>query len=220
MSRLLQIATQELGVQEISGVNHEPRIISYAHEVGMKWVNSDETPWCSIFVNWVCSKAGVARSDKASARSWTQIGQAIDNPKPGDIVVFWRESPHSWKGHVGFFMGFSRDLARVYCLGGNQGDSVSIDAYDSSKVIRYRRLEDAVTLRVPKPILKMGHRNEDVENLQRILNRKEYNCGDPDGIFGPKTENALRLLQADAELRVDGVYNAADRDFINDLLQE
>ncbi len=220
MSQVIQIASRELGVSEISGSQHEPRIVAYAHESGMEWVNNDETPWCSIFVNWVCQKAGLASSGKANARSWTQVGQTVTDPEPGDIVVFWRESPHSWKGHVGFFLGFSKDLSKVYCLGGNQGDSVSIDAYDSAKVLRYQRLAESEVLVAPKPVLKRGSRGEGVEQLQRILNRKGYNCGDPDGIFGAKTENALRLLQADFELPVDGVYNAADRDRVKEILKE
>ncbi len=50
------------------------------------------------------------------------LGLPIDIPEFGDVVVFWRERRDSWKGHVGFFHGFSQDGTRVYCLGGNQGN--------------------------------------------------------------------------------------------------
>jgi hypothetical protein len=37
------------------------------------------------------------------------VGTKVAYPEPGDIVVFWRESPQSWKGHVGIFTGISFD---------------------------------------------------------------------------------------------------------------
>ena len=119
MNHLLKIAFTEIGQQEVSGVNHNQRILDYASESGISGISTDEVPWCSTFVNWVAYKAGLSRTNKANARSWLLVGQNVnDAPEPGDIVVFWRESPESWKGHVGLFVGYSQNLSRVYCLGG------------------------------------------------------------------------------------------------------
>jgi uncharacterized protein (TIGR02594 family) len=138
MSRLLEIATSQLGVKEISGPVDNVTIVHYAKQSGFEWVDDDETPWCSIFVNWVAMKAGLKRSKLANARSWMDVGTPTTDPEPGDIVIFWRDSPESWQGHVGFFMGFSKDLSRVYCLGGNQGNQVSISAMKADKVLGCR----------------------------------------------------------------------------------
>lgn len=86
-------------------------------------------------------KARVERSGAMNARSWLLVGEEIVDPKLGDIVVFWRESLESWKGHVGIFIGFSEDKRRVFCLGGNQRNKVCILPYDAERVLGYRRLK-------------------------------------------------------------------------------
>lgn len=210
---------REMGVKEVVGKAHNDRILDYAKEIGMGWVNDDETPWCSIFVNWVCKEAGADMSAKANARSWVNVGITTDEPHPGDVVVFWRESPTSWKGHVGFFLGFSSDLSLVFCLGGNQGNAVGINAYASDKVLRFQRVtKTEIEKKIPKGILKRGSRGKEVFQLQILLNHLGYNCGDPDEIFGGKTENALKLFQADHRITVDGSYKKADKTAIDERL--
>ena len=56
MLDILQIASKEMGVTQIVGPEHNDRILQYASEIGMDWINDDETPWCSIFMNWVAKK--------------------------------------------------------------------------------------------------------------------------------------------------------------------
>jgi GH25 family lysozyme M1 (1,4-beta-N-acetylmuramidase) len=46
-----------------------------------------------------------------------------------------------------------------------------------------------------KPILRKGDRNEYVRSWQRYLNVSGFNCGDADGIFGDKTEQAVIKYQ-------------------------
>lgn len=220
MSKILEFAFQELGVKEIEGSEHENRIIEYARQSGMDFINDDETPWCSVFVNWVCVQLGLARSGKANARSWVNVGMTVEDPLPGDVVVFWRESVHSWKGHVAFFLGYSHDLTKVYCLGGNQNNQVSVAAYDAAKVLRFNRLESKVEAELPEPVLKKGAKGDEVVKLQVMLNQFGYNCGDPDGDFGPKTMNAFKKFQADNRLNVDGVYGKKSKNFMESLMQQ
>jgi len=47
------------------------------------------------------------------------------------------------------------------------------------------------------PLLKKGDRNEYVRNWQMFLNQNGYCCGSADGIFGPKTEAAVKKWQKD-----------------------
>ncbi len=48
-------------------------------------------------------------------------------------------------------------------------------------------------------------RGDDVAELQHLLGRLGFDCGRPDGIFGPLADAALREFQANCGLRVDGV---------------
>lgn len=55
------------------------------------------------------------------------------------------------------------------------------------------------------PMLKKGDRNEYVRHWQMFLNLNGYACGNADGIFGPKTDAAVRKWQKDHGLKVDGI---------------
>lgn len=223
MDSILKTAVSQLGEKEISGAQeHNRTIINYAQEAGFKWVNDDETPWCSIFVNWVAQKNKLKSSKKANARSWLKIGQKVDDaPEPGDVVIFWREDPNSWKGHVGFFFGYSQDGKRVYCLGGNQGNQVSVSAYPVNTVLGFRRLVPSQIISLPDPVLKKGNKGDRVKALQDALKMADYNVGTSDGDFGPKTEAAVKQLQSDSGfLKIDGVYGANTRDYLQSILIE
>jgi uncharacterized protein (TIGR02594 family) len=98
----------------------------------------DETAWCSAFVNWVCKECGLPTSDNLTARSWQNVGEPTTNPKIGDIAVFWRQHPDSWKGHVAFFIRETE--TEIFVLGGNQNNEVSIKSYPIHKLLSYRKL--------------------------------------------------------------------------------
>jgi len=131
----LNVALGEVGVRELPRNN--PRILQYMSETGFTSIDQN-TAWCSIFINWCCMKASRQRSYKATARSWLDVGSPVTKPKLGDVVIFWRESKSSWKGHVGFFI--TKRNGYVYCLGGNQRNSVCIQAYKESRVLGYRNI--------------------------------------------------------------------------------
>jgi len=141
MSKLIDIASAELGTKEIQGTKHNHRILEYAHEAGFDWVNDDETPWCSIFLNWVTHKAGYERSKDARSKSWRNVGKAVKNPQPGDVILFGTKGSLDKIYHVGIFTGFSEDGRKVFCLGGNQTNAVSISKMWRFEVAGYRRLE-------------------------------------------------------------------------------
>lgn len=220
MEDLLKIAFAELGTEEKQGTDHNPEILKYAKETGISGIASDEVPWCSTFINWVAKKAGLQYSGKANARSWLNVGTRVNSPEPGDIVVFWRESPESWKGHVGIFMGVSHDKKRVYCLGGNQGNRVSVSAYRINTVLAYQRLAPVKSLKIPEPVLQIGSRGQAVVELQDALKLLNIDVGTSDGAFGPKTEAGVKELQTRMpNLAIDGVYNEVTRDLLESQFQ-
>lgn len=264
MSKLIDIASAEVGVTEIVGAKHNQRILHYAKEAGFDWVNSDETPWCSIFLNWATKKAGLPRSKDARSASWANVGKAVRNPLHGDIILFGTGGDINRVYHVGIFMGFSEDGKRVFCLGGNQTNKVSISKSWRANVAAYRRIEtledkeiENEPLPTPTPIkihkkevekpkpqptkteevkdsskalsqlvfslfrkkkLYKGAKGIQVEDLQKALNMAGFNCGVVDGDFGNKTEAALRKLQKQAKIKVNGVFNRRSRRYLARLL--
>jgi len=139
MKDLFRIAMEEYGVSEIAGIEDEERILQYFHDIGQEWVKSDEVAWCSAFLNWCAMRGGYKRSNKLDARSWLKVGKECFQPVIGDICVFWRESPDSWKGHVGIYAG--KREASIYVLGGNQNNMVCIKPYPEHRLLCYRNIE-------------------------------------------------------------------------------
>lgn len=132
----LDIARGELGVAEVVGPEHNPRILEYQQTV-QYGARDDETPWCSAFVNWCMRRAGLEGTNNAAARSWLNWGVPLAGPRLGCVVVFWRVSPSDWRGHVGFFVAEQGQHA-LDILGGNQNNSVSIAPYPRSQVLGFR----------------------------------------------------------------------------------
>lgn len=133
------VALKEVGITEVVGTKHNPRIVEYSKSTGFEF-SDDETPWCSVFANWVCFMAGMERSYSAAARSWLKVGDEVAEPILGDVVVFERGGVDAWTGHVAFFVSYSQSGDYVYVLGGNQNNKVEISMYKASRVLGFRRL--------------------------------------------------------------------------------
>lgn len=140
MSVVYEIANSYLGLEEYPGARHNEQVVKFFADSGHSWVQDDETPWCAAFVGAVLAQAGLKGTGELNARSYTDWGTEVDglaNAKRGDIVVLWRESPDSWKGHVGFYHGHG--AGAVTLLGGNQGNAVSLEKYATGRVLAVRR---------------------------------------------------------------------------------
>lgn len=61
--------------------------------------------------------------------------------------------------------------------------------------------------------LRKGDQGEDVKEMQTKLIACGYSCGDSgaDGKFGPATDKAVRAMQTDAKITVDGIYGPVSR---------
>lgn len=132
----LRIALSQYAEKEIAGSQHNQDIVKYFKEVGQSWVKDDETAWCAAFVGYCLEKAGHKSTGKLNARSYLDWGTPTDTPNVGDIVVFWRGAPSGWQGHVGFFIREEGD--KIYTLGGNQSNQVSIAPYSKDQLLGYR----------------------------------------------------------------------------------
>lgn len=134
----------EMQVTKLGGPGTNPRIELYYRRLDGKPLghDDDEVAWCSYFINFCFSELGQSGSGRANARSWLDWGRPVSGPpRRGDVVVLWRQSRDSWKGHVGFFVGYDGEHGDKWLLlGGNQDDAVSIKAYDRDRVLGVRRL--------------------------------------------------------------------------------
>ena len=138
MSNLLLKALTQYGIKEVPGKENNPDIIKYFDVLGDGKQWTDEFAWCSAFINWACIEAGKESSGALNARSWLAVGRPVTIPMLGDIVVYWRVSPDSWKGHVGIYIADEDEI--IYTLGGNQGNMVCIKPYYKSSLLGYRRI--------------------------------------------------------------------------------
>ena len=102
--------------------------------------------WCGLFVAYCLHRVDGEFGELIFqvAREWLKWGVPVIDPKLGDIVVFWRSDPNSWKGHVGIVIKVDNDY--VWTLGGNQWDGVGrhvcIKKYKRSKVLGFREAKD------------------------------------------------------------------------------
>lgn len=67
--------------------------------------------------------------------------------------------------------------------------------------------EQLVSIKVP--VLKKKCKGAAVRALQAVLNASGFNCGEPDGSFGPNTDAAVRKFQKAKGLKVDGSVGEA-----------
>jgi N-acetylmuramoyl-L-alanine amidase len=76
------------------------------------------------------------------------------------------------------------------------------------------------TFTLPNGILKRGSKGEAVKQLQKALNAVNFKCGTVDGIYGPKTEDAVRRFQSMyAALKNDGIYGPNTKKYLEQELK-
>jgi uncharacterized protein (TIGR02594 family) len=131
---------------EVPGHQSNPAILAML-KLDMEWPQDDATPWCSGFANWVAWNLGLERTRSLRARSWLFVGRPVElaNAKRGDVVIFsrgrWTPGPEVLEapGHVAFFSHY--DNGKIYVVGGNQGDKVSLRGYSDNRLLGIRQLK-------------------------------------------------------------------------------
>lgn len=137
------MAQRLIGVKEVKGNRDNPFIewcLELDRSPSFLYELHDEIPWCSAFANRIAWLFRLSRSKSWMARSWIGIGQPIDPVllAPGyDVVVFSRGSDPTL-GHVGFFAGM--EVGKIWIVGGNQTDAVTLEAFPYERAIAFRRL--------------------------------------------------------------------------------
>ncbi|MBU0699827.1 TIGR02594 family protein [bacterium] len=130
----MAVAAKEIGQKEKFGVKfNNPRIIEYFVTTSFK-AKTDETSWCSAFVNWCLQQVKIKGTNSAAAASWLNWGKE-SAVIPGAITVIYNSNAKNSSlttsgNHVGFM---EKETASHYrLLGGNQSNQVRVSSYPKS----------------------------------------------------------------------------------------
>ena len=144
------INEMKMGAGEIGGNNLGPFVKKYLHGIV-----PEGNPWCAGFVSFCFSQnpAGIPFPYTVGARNilqhfkkkdWAQSPNSGYSPMPGDVVVWWRESLPSGKGHVGLVHQLHDGF--LYTIEGNKSPKVQGFSYVFShmdKLLGYGQVPDA-----------------------------------------------------------------------------
>ena len=129
----LAIARADIGLREIPGKATAPRIALWLRQLNAWWTD-DEAPWCGVAcAAWFREATVALPKNWYRARAWLDWGVTLTKPVRGCVVVFERPGG----GHVGLVEGRDQ-FGRILVIGGNQGNSVSIAAFTTDRVLGYR----------------------------------------------------------------------------------
>lgn len=141
----LHVARKYVGTAEIPGKQHNPTIGRWLRELKAWWTD-DETPWCGTYVAAVFRETNIALPTHwYRAKGWLEWGIKLNQPALGCVVVFERTGG----GHVGFVVGTNAQ-GQLLVLGGNQGNKVSVAAFDPGRSIGFRWPVEAI-MDAPQP---------------------------------------------------------------------
>jgi uncharacterized protein (TIGR02594 family) len=112
------VGLKDLGFHETGNNRGIEKFIAQAHcgRIG--------DPWCAIWANAKLEQSGIKGTRSASSQSFRKDKNFVKlkGPALGAIAVYWRKSPRSGLGHVGFYLGQTK--TQVLTLGGNESDAV------------------------------------------------------------------------------------------------
>ena len=140
MAYLLAQEDLKLNWNEIKGGHSNHLIIECykaVDDLGVKetyWDDS-EIPWCSCYVNKKIQDSGGRGTRSGLARSWLHWGRKT-LPVEGCIVVLSRGEG----GHVGFLHSMNGE--KIFLIGGNQSNNVSLSGFSADRVLSYRTSND------------------------------------------------------------------------------
>jgi uncharacterized protein (TIGR02594 family) len=139
--RMVNEALKEYGVREAPGGADNSEIVAWAREVGLAQIYvHDSEAWCGLFMAVCAKRAGKqAPHSPLWALSWADFGRKSPEPSFGDVLVFRRTDGHGHTlgGHVALYVG--EDQEAFHCLGGNQGNAVSIVRVSKDRIAAVRR---------------------------------------------------------------------------------
>jgi uncharacterized protein (TIGR02594 family) len=112
------VGFKDLGFHETGNNRGIEKFIAQAH------CGNLGDPWCAIWANAKLEQSGIKGTRSASSQSFRKDKNFVKlgGPALGAIAVYWRKSPRSGIGHVGFYLGETK--TQILTLGGNESDAV------------------------------------------------------------------------------------------------
>jgi peptidoglycan hydrolase-like protein with peptidoglycan-binding domain len=109
-----------------------------------------------------------------------------------------------------------------FCVLGSCGGAGSLDA---GRLLRPEprkalALASTATCGQEENMLQRGSSGKEVKKMQEALKRAGFSPGPIDGIFGPKTEAAVRKFQEYAKVKVDGIVGPKTMGALDKVVRE
>jgi uncharacterized protein (TIGR02594 family) len=134
-------ALKWLNTKEAPGDADNPQILEWAREEGgsiARDYTHDSIPWCALFANMVLAKVGLKGTGTLLALDFVKWGVPVASPAVGAFAPMKRTGG----GHIAIVVGRDQH-GNLMCVGGNQGDEVSIRPFPASRPVGYRFPEGA-----------------------------------------------------------------------------
>ena len=209
--KIVQLAIERLGCKYVYGAKGEMQ-------------NGQQVFDCRGFTWWLLQQVGIsispvgATTQYNTASDWVERGLTDDMPNLVCPVFKYRKSDGKMS-HTGMHIG---DGVIIHCTtnGGVKYGDLSDTTWTnyaipkglySAAEIEHARGRELVRK------LQRGCSGEDVKRLQETLNNLGFKCGNADGIFGAKTETAVKAFQSAYGLKVDGIVGVQTRDKLDEL---
>lgn len=190
-------------------------------QYGRRWIGRCVADCSGMFV-WAFKQLGASIyhgsntiwNKYCSSKGKLSKGQRTDGQpiKPGTAVFLYRASDNN-RHHIGLYVG---DDTVIEAKGTMYGVVTSRlnhwDEWGELKDVDYTSTGGGEGGGTKVILLKRGIVGPAVKALQELLNKCGYNCGNADGIFGEKTEDAVKRFQTDHGLKVDGIAGEATQD--------
>lgn len=192
--------------------------------------------WCAAFVSVCAEESGNgaiipwSTSCNEQIRQFKEAGVWLGKTQDirvGDILYYdWDHIAEALPAdHVGIVIEDNGDTVKV--IEGNKGDAgnayttvgireipknysyiygIARPVYETTATVKAEAKKVTVEVRQ----LEYGMTGKDVEAMQAVLMAKGYSCGSygSDGDFGGKTLDAVKNLQSDRKITVDGICGA------------
>jgi hypothetical protein len=160
LKRLVEIATREVGVQEVGGNNRGPRIVEYQSAT---WLKPAPWPWCAAYICWII-REWLKEAEVQSAFSLTSA-RAVEAWRPRTAGAFDFERWAKEKGlpvltrktkakagdlvifdfsHIGIVIKDQRGSDTIETVEGNTNSGGQRDSTSGDGVCRKRRSASSV----------------------------------------------------------------------------
>lgn len=168
---------------------------------------------CSELVQWAAARCriqfvdGAQNQRDACRRAGTLMDTGTARKTRGALLFRIDEAPG--RDHVAISLGDGRTVeARGVAYGVNTFSSAERPWTHAGLIPGLGK--DGLS-GSNKSLLLTGSRGEDVRRVQRRLQTHGFEPGPADGVFGPRTESAVRAFQRAKSLTVDGIVGPQTR---------